>query len=135
MKMTPTRLRAASRLKDAIDEAVTRAVNHHNNLLRPSLYDKYGVHDMFWHDGHVTSIQDTYVDVGWDEYARGCHTDSGEDRIPVEALCDDTYEEAIRKIVEAKLQGYANEQARKDEQKLDAKRAQLAALKAELGET
>lgn len=134
MRMIPARLRAAARLKDVIDEAVTRAVNHHNNMLRPHLKDQYGVSSLFWHDGSVTGIQDTYVEVDWDEYARSCLVDKGVDRIPVEALCDDTYDEAIRKIVADKLEKRGIDLAAKEAVELRKKRAQLATLKAELGE-
>lgn len=87
-----------------------------------------------WHHGNINTVNYSGIDIVWEEYHRNCRTDSGQFSMPWEALADNTYQSHITDFVAKQVAKQNAEVDRLQALALAQKRAQLAALKAELGE-
>jgi hypothetical protein len=88
-----------------------------------------------WFHGDVTRVDWDGIVIKWDEYRRNCHVAGGHFDLPWDALADDTYKDYITSLVETQVAKQNSESATEKARELARKRAQLAQLKAELGET
>lgn len=87
-----------------------------------------------WFHGDIARVDYDGIVIKWDEYRRNCHVDGGEFDLPWDALADDTYVSYITSVVELQVAKQNAESAAEVARQLAYKRAQLAQLKAELGE-
>lgn len=129
-----------ARLWEDLPGSISRAVKLHNELLekkcKESGVDMLYNRDYFeskWSDGDVSELDSYEVTVSWEEYARSCLVDHGTTRIPMEAICDDTYEDFINEIVSKKVENLLSEQTRRNKLQKDAEREQYEELKKKFG--
>jgi len=129
-----SKLQEFSNLLDEVENSIERAADLYNKLL---LKNKLPYDDQkCWHNGdisyididagHVCISQNTTWSYG-EHILNDCH-------IPIDALCDETYEKTINNIIEDLKAKQAIEKLQMDEEVYKRKKAQLEKLKAELGE-
>ena len=88
-----------------------------------------------WFHGDIARVDYDGIVIKWDEYSLSCHVDGGHFDLLWDALADDTYKDYITSLVEKQVAKQKAESAAEEDRKLAHKRAQLAKLKAELGES
>lgn len=128
------KLQLFHRLYEQVDSAADRAIAFYTKAA-----DRVGLvwRERTWFHGDVAGIAYTGdgVNIRWDEYRRNCHVDGGNFTLPWEAMADDTYVEYITKLVESQVSKSIAASNVEKARELAYKRAQLAQLKAELGES
>lgn len=123
-------------LFEKLEHAVARAVN-----LRTALVSKESVLSLSdaerWHEGEIYVWDECEVMISWTTSWGGGGRDSGVCTIPMEALCDDTYEEFITNnvahLVRKKI-GLDEQKYQQDMLRTEVKeRAELVRLQAKWG--
>lgn len=126
------KLQLFHRLYEQVNSASARAISFYNKEA-----ERVGLiwSNRKWFQGDIVEVDYSGIVIKWDEYSRSCHVDGGLFDLPWDALADDTYEGYITSLVEKQVTEQNAESAAEEDRKLAHKRAQLAKLKAELGES
>lgn len=128
------KLQLFHRLYVQVDSAAERAITFYSKEA-----DRVGLvwRERTWFHGDVAGIAYTGdgVNIRWDEYRRNCHVDGGNFTLPWEAMADDTYQDYITNLIAKQLSKSIAESEVEKARELKRKQAQLAQLKAELGES
>lgn len=142
--LTPSRFAVLARLYEEAENAASAVVTLHNKLLEEAIkalqaahseLDLYGQYrTCMMHEGTIVRIDIYGVDVTWEEYARGCRTDSGSYSIPHEALCEATRKAFLEDKVATRIAAIKKDAKGKANRERAWKRAELERLKRELGE-
>lgn len=125
------KLQLFHRLYEQVNSASERAINFYDKEA-----ERVGLlwSNRKWFHGDIARVDYDGIVIKWDEYRRNCHVDGGHFDLPWDALADDTYKDYITSVVEKQVAKRNAESAAEESRKLAQKRAQLAQLKAELGE-
>lgn len=128
------KLQLFHRLYEQVDSAAERAITFYTKEA-----DRIGLvwRERTWFHGDVAGIayMGDGVNIRWDEYRRNCHVDSGNFTLPWEAMADDTYQDYITNLIAKQVSKSIAESEVEKARELKRKQAQLAQLKAELGES
>lgn len=128
------KLQLFSRLYEQVDGAAKRAIEFYDKGA-----DQVGLvwRERTWHHGDVAGISyaGDGVNIKWDVYQRNCHVDGGNFTLPWAALADDTYRDYITKLIETQVTKSIGQYNVEKARELVHKKALLAQLKAELGES
>lgn len=126
------KLQLFHRLYVQTENAASRAINFYDKEA-----ERVGLiwSNRKWFHGDIVEVDYSGIVIKWDEYSHSCRVDGGKFDLPWDALADDTYKDYITSLVEKQVEKQNAESAAEEARKLAHKRAQLAQLKAELGES
>ena len=129
--LNTAKLQLFYRLYEQANSASARAISFYNKEA-----ERVGLiwSNRKWFQCDIVEVDYSGIVIKWDEYSHSCRVDGGKFDLPWDALADDTYKDYITNLVEKQVAKQNAESAAEEARKLAHKRAQLAQLKAELGE-